>query len=91
MEKKDKRGRPLGSGDKKHVILGIRATEEQYNIIKEGLLILREKYKTNKKAILYLFKNYTLVYKEKETDELIFKIIRNELNKKKYSEKEKKN
>ncbi len=58
MEKVEKRGRPLGSGNKNGVILGIRVSEEEAQIIKEGLAKLKIKYKTNKKAILYLFKEY---------------------------------
>ena len=90
MEKKDKRGRPLGSGDKSHVILGIRVNEAQYNIVNKGLLKLKEKCKTKKKIILYLFKNYTLAHKEREIDELILKVIEKELTKKRYTEEEKK-
>ena len=50
-EKTEKRGRPLGSGNKKDVILGIRVSKEEYNIIKEGLAKLKGKYKTNKNII----------------------------------------
>ena len=42
-EKTEKRGRPLGSGNKKDVILGIRVSKEEYNIIKEGLAKLKGK------------------------------------------------
>lgn len=90
MEKKNKRGRPLGSGDKSRVILGIRVNEIQYNMVNKGLLKLKEKCKTNKKTILYLFKNYTLTHKEREIGELILKILTNESTKKRYTEEEKK-
>ena len=33
-EKTERRGRPLGSGNKKDVILGIRVSNEEFNIIK---------------------------------------------------------
>ena len=51
-----KKGRPLGSGNKKDVILGIRVSKEEYNIIKEGLAKLKGKYKTNKNILKSLMK-----------------------------------
>ena len=64
MEKIGKKGRPLGSGNKSRVILGIRVSEEEFQIIKEGLVKLKVKYKTNKKAILHLFEEYEKIQLE---------------------------
>ncbi|WP_462427768.1 hypothetical protein [Fusobacterium varium] len=64
MERIEKRGRPLGSGNKSRVVLGIRVSEEESQIIKEGLAKLKVKYKTNKKAILHLFEEYDKIQLE---------------------------
>ena len=53
-----KRGRPLGSGNKVKTILGIRVSCEEYDIIEKGLAKLKPKFKTNKKIIIYLFEKY---------------------------------
>ena len=58
MEKIERRGRPLGSGNKSRVVLGIRASEEELEVIKEVLRKMRVKYKTKREVILYLFKKY---------------------------------
>ena len=59
MNKKiERRGRPLGSGNKVRTILGMRVSYEEYNIVKEGLVKLKPKFKTNKKILIYLFEKY---------------------------------
>lgn len=89
-EKTEKRGRPLGSGNKKDVILGIRVSKEEYNIIKEGLAKLKGKYKTNKNIILYLFKKYNILEENnKKSDKMFLKIIIEEMKKKEYTKEEK--
>ena len=55
MNKKiERRGRPLGSGNKVRTILGMRVSYEEYNIVKEGLVKLKPKFKTNKKSYYIL-------------------------------------
>ena len=44
--------------------MGIRVSEEESQIIKEGLAKLKVKYKTNKKAILHLFEEYDKIQLE---------------------------
>ena len=89
-EKTERRGRPLGSGNKKDVILGIRVNNEEFNIIKEGLTKLKNKYKTNKKIILYLFKKYNISEEnKKKSNKAFLKTVIEEMKKKKYTKEEK--
>lgn len=57
MEKKKKRGRPLGSGKKPHFILGCRVSKGEYDFIREGFSVLKRKYKKKNKILLALFEN----------------------------------
>ncbi|BBA53267.1 hypothetical protein FV113G1_P10680 (plasmid) [Fusobacterium varium] len=86
-----KRGRLLGSGKKKKIILGIRVTEEEFETIKEKLFILKTKFSTNKNIILYMFKKYAEfeIQNKTELDKLLLKLLATELTKKKYLKKEK--
>ena len=65
MEKKRKRGRPLGSGVKNYCALGCRFTEREYLLIQENLKKLKEEYGSNNKIILNLFKRYGKTLEEK--------------------------
>ena len=65
MEKKRKRGRPLGSGVKNYCAFGCRFTEEEYLLIQENLKKLKEEYGSNNKIILNLFKRYGKTLEEK--------------------------
>ena len=65
MEKKRKRGRPLGSGVKNYRTLGCRFTEREYSLIQENLKKLKEEYGSNNKIILNLFKRYGKTLEEK--------------------------
>ena len=87
-----KRGRPLGSGNKVKTILGIRVSCEEYDIIEKGLAKLKPKFKTNKKIITYLFEKYNKFHigDKAELDELLLKLISKKLNKDIYSKEEKK-
>lgn len=86
-----KRGRPLGSGNKNKAILGIRVTENEFKIIKEGLAILKSEFKTNREIILYLFKKYNKfeIKNKNEDNNLLLKLINEELNKNRYTKEEK--
>lgn len=89
-EKMERRGRPLGSGNKNDVILGIRVSNEEFNIIKEGLTKLKNKCKTNKKIILYLFKKYNISEENnKKSNKAFLKVVIEEMKKKKYTKEEK--
>lgn len=90
-EKIERRGRPLGSGNKVRTILGMRVSYEEYNIVKEGLVKLKPKFKTNKKILIYLFEKYNKFHmvNKLELEELLLELISKELNKINYSKEEK--
>ncbi|MDH6458642.1 hypothetical protein M2102_002288 [Fusobacterium sp. PH5-7] len=66
MEKKRKRGRPLGSGVKNYCAFGCRFTEEEYLLIQESLKTLKKEYGSKNKIIFNLFKRYEKILKDKE-------------------------
>ena len=66
MEKKRKRGRPLGSGVKNYCAFGCRFTEEEYLLIQESLKSLKKEYGSNNKIIFNLFKRYEKTLREKD-------------------------
>lgn len=57
MEEKRKRGRPIGSGRKPHLILGCRVSKLEYDFINESMDILKKKYKKRSKILITLFRN----------------------------------
>lgn len=66
MERRRKRGRPLGSGVKNYRTLGCRFTEEEYLLVLESLKKLKKEYGSNNKIILNLFKRYEKTLREKD-------------------------
>ncbi|WP_443864316.1 hypothetical protein [Fusobacterium ulcerans] len=66
MEKRRKRGRPLGSGVKNYCAFGCRFTEEEYLLIQESLKTLKKEYGSKNKIIFNLFKRYEKILKDKE-------------------------
>ena len=66
MEKRRKRGRPLGSGVKNYCAFGCRFTEEEYLLIQESLKTLKKEYGSKNKIIFNLFKRYEKILKNKE-------------------------
>ena len=66
MEKRRKRGRPLGSGVKNYCAFGCRFTEEEYLLIQESLKTLKREYGSKNKIIFNLFKRYEKILKDKE-------------------------
>ncbi len=87
----EKRGRPLGSGNRNKTILGVRVTDEEFELIKKGLRKLKTEFKTNKEIIIHLFKKYGNfeIKNNAEDDNLLLKLISEELKKDKYTKKEK--
>ena len=90
-EKIEKRGRPLGSGNRNKTILGVRVTDEEFELIKKGLRKLKTEFKTNKEIIIYLFKKYdNLEVKDNvEDNNPLLELISEELNKNRYTKEEK--
>ncbi|MEG9320786.1 hypothetical protein, partial [Fusobacterium varium] len=87
----EKRGRPLGSGNRNKTILGVRVTDEEFELIKKGLRKLKTEFKTNREIIIYLFKKYDN-FEEKdniEDNNPLLKLISEELKKNRYTKKEK--
>ena len=66
MEKKRKRGRPLGSGVKNYCAFGCRFTEEEYLLIQESLKSLKKEYGSKNNIIFNLFKRYEKTLREKD-------------------------
>ena len=66
MEKRRKRGRPLGSGVKNYCAFGCRFTEEEYLLIQESLKTLKKEYGSKNKIIFNLFKRYEKTLREKD-------------------------
>ena len=66
MERRRKRGRPLGSGVKNYCAFGCRFTEEEYLLIQESLKTLKKEYGSKNKIIFNLFKRYEKILKDKE-------------------------
>ena len=66
MEKKRKRGRPLGSGVKNYCAFGCRFTEEEYLLIQESLKSLKKEYGSKNNIIFNLFKRYEKILREKD-------------------------
>ena len=66
MEKKRKRGRPLGSGVKNYCAFGCRFTEEEYLLIQESLKTLKKEYGSKNEIIFNLFKRYEKTLREKD-------------------------
>ena len=66
MERRRKRGRPLGSGVKNYRTLGCRFTEGEYLLVLESLKKLKKEYGSNNKIILNLFKRYEKTLREKD-------------------------
>lgn len=90
-EKIKRRGRPLGSGNRNKTILGIRVTDGEFEIIEKGLRKLKTEFKTNREIIIYLFKKYDKfkIKNETEDNNPLLKLISEELNKNRYTKKEK--
>lgn len=90
-EKIKRRGRPLGSGNRNKTILGIRVTDEEFEIIQKGLRKLKTEFKTNREIIIYLFKKYdNLEVKDNvEDNNPLLELISEELNKNRYTKEEK--
>lgn len=90
-EKIKKRGRPLGSGNRNKTILGIRVTNEEFEIIQKGLGKLKTEFKTNKEIIIYLFKKYDNfeIKNNTEDNNPLLKLISEELKKDRWTKKEK--
>ena len=74
----EKRGRPLGSGNRNKTILGIRVTDGEFEIIEKGLRKLKTEFKTNREIIIYLFKKYSNfeVKDNVEDDNPLLKLIK---------------
>ena len=90
-EKIKRRGRPLGSGNRNKNILGVRVTDEEFEIIQKGLRKLKTEFKTNRETIIHLFKKYDN-FEEKynvEDNNPLLKLIGEELKKDRYTKKEK--
>ncbi|MEJ6466945.1 hypothetical protein [Fusobacterium ulcerans] len=66
MEKKRKRGRPLGSGVKNYCAFGCRFTEEEYLLIQKSLKSLKKEYGSKNNIIFNLFKRYEKTLREKD-------------------------
>ena len=66
MERRRKRGRPLGSGVKNYHTLGCRFTEGEYLLVLESLKKLKKEYGSNNKIIFNLFKRYEKTLREKD-------------------------
>ena len=66
MERRRKRGRPLGSGVKNYCAFGCRFTEEEYLLIQESLKSLKKEYGSNNNIIFNLFKRYEKTLREKD-------------------------
>lgn len=90
-EKIKRRGRPLGSGNRNKTILGIRVTDEEFEIIQKGLRKLKTELKTNREIIIYLFKKYGNfeVKDNTENNNPLLKLINEELKKDRYTKKRK--
>ncbi|WP_278571447.1 hypothetical protein [Fusobacterium ulcerans] len=86
-----KKGRPLGSGSKNKTILGVRVTDKEFEIIQKGIKKLKTKFKTNREIIIYLFKKYNKfeINERIIEDNLLLKLISEELSKNKYTKEEK--
>ena len=84
-----KKGRPLGSGSKNKTILGVRVTDKEFEIIQKGIKKLKTKFKTNREIIIYLFKKYNKFELRIIEDNLLLKLISEELSKNKYTKEEK--
>ena len=80
-----KKGRPLGSGSKNKTILGVRVTDKEFEIIQKGIKKLKTKFKTNREIIIYLFEINERIIE----DNLLLKLISEELSKNKYTKEEK--
>ena len=66
MERRRKRGRPLGSGVKNYCAFGCRFTEEEYLLIQESLKSLKKEYGSKNNIIFNLFKRYEKTLREKD-------------------------
>lgn len=90
-EKIKRRGRPLGSGNRNKTILGIRVTDEEFEIIQKGLRKLKTELKTNREIVIYLFKKYDDLEVKDNTEDNnpLLKLISEELKKDRYTKKEK--
>ena len=66
MEKKRKRGRPLGSGVKNYCAFGCCFTEEEYLLIQKSLKSLKKEYGSKNNIIFNLFKRYEKTLREKD-------------------------
>ena len=66
MERRRKRGRPLGSGVKNYRTLGCRFTEGEYLLVLESLKKLKKEYGSKNNIIFNLFKRYEKTLREKD-------------------------